>query len=31
MIRTINDVYLDLRAEFRKKGIAGYEGKPGNW
>ena len=25
MIRTINDVYLDLRAEFRKKGIAGYE------
>ena len=25
MIRTINDAYLDLRAEFRKKGIAGYE------
>ena len=25
MIRTINDVYLDLRTEFRKKGIAGYE------
>ena len=25
MIRTINDVYLDLRAEFRKKGIAGYQ------
>ena len=25
MIRTINDIYLDLRAEFRKKGIAGYE------
>ena len=25
MIRTINDVYLDLRAEFRKKGISGYE------
>ena len=25
MIRTIKDVYLDLRAEFRKKGIAGYE------
>ena len=25
MIRTINDVYLDLRAQFRKKGIAGYE------
>ena len=25
MIRTINDIYLDLRAEFRKKGIAGYQ------
>ena len=25
MIRTINDVYLDLRTEFRKKGIAGYQ------
>lgn len=25
MIRTINDTYLDLRAEFRKKGIAGYQ------
>ncbi len=25
MIRTINDAYLDLRAEFRKKGIAGYQ------
>ena len=25
MIRTINDEYLDLRAEFRKKGIAGYQ------
>ena len=25
MIRTINDAYLDLRAEFRRKGIAGYQ------
>ena len=25
MIRTINDAYLDLRAEFRKKGIPGYQ------
>ncbi|MBR5536510.1 MAG: peptide chain release factor N(5)-glutamine methyltransferase [Clostridia bacterium] len=25
MIRTINDIYLDLRTEFRKKGIAGYQ------
>lgn len=25
MIRTINDAYLDLRNEFRKKGIAGYQ------
>ena len=25
MIRTINDAYLDLRTEFRKKGIAGYQ------
>ena len=24
MIRTINDAYLDLRAEFRQKGIAGF-------
>lgn len=25
MIRTINDAYLDLRAEFRRRGIPGYE------
>ena len=24
MIRTVNDAYLDLRAEFKQKGIAGY-------
>lgn len=24
MIRTVNDAYLDLRAEFRSRGIAGY-------
>lgn len=24
MIRTVNDAYLDLRAEFRQRGIAGY-------
>ena len=24
MIRTVNDAYLDLRAEFKRKGIAGY-------
>ena len=24
MIRTVNDAYLDLRAEFKRRGIAGY-------
>ena len=24
MIRTVNDAYLDLRAEFRSRGIVGY-------